>query len=131
WLLNGAGAEIQGTSDLHVASLLQPRPTVVAVGPEQSLVAARARSAADRFNQSGAVAVFPLPRARALKTQQHDRDSLAVWLRRRNELRQDIAAIEDLLQDGARRARQEAEYTLELAREAVGLGRLDHATPAW
>jgi tryptophanyl-tRNA synthetase len=40
---------------------------------------------------------------------------------RRKELAQDVGFVEDVLRDGARRARAEAQQTMELVRQAVGM----------
>ncbi len=42
---------------------------------------------------------------------------------KRQELERDLDTVEDILRDGARRAREEVKDTLELVRDCIGLGR--------
>ena len=46
---------------------------------------------------------------------------------KRQELERDLDTVEDILRDGARRAREEVNETLELVRDCIGLGRYQRA----
>jgi tryptophanyl-tRNA synthetase len=134
--------------ELMAADILALRATLVPARKDQEQHLEITRNIVKSFNRTFDVQIFPQPSILVSESGgvpgidggemhsvpiQHlmmgermhlvSSEFFASFEERRKELEKDLDTVEDILRDGAYRAREEAKETLELVRDCIGLGR--------